>query len=109
MCAWRCFAVGIALSGLVSGCATLEGGPERLYSVADEVSRTRAQLEGAGDVAGLGARYYRALTDAERMFFRNEIVASRMYVIDVENTAYEAALTSERQKFAFASSVTGQG
>ncbi len=93
----------------LSGCATLEGDPERLYPVAEEASRARAQLDGTVDAAGLQARYYGASTDNERIYFRNEIVASRMYLIDVEYSAYEAALTSERQKFAFASSVAGQG
>lgn len=93
----------------VGACASVDGGPQRLYSVSEEVSGTRSQLEGTETAKGLLKLYYDAQTDSARMFYRNEIIASRMYVIDVEYSAYEAALTSERQKFAFASSVTGQG
>jgi hypothetical protein len=109
-CAWGRCAVHIGtllvLAGWLSGCATTDGGPERLYPVSDEVARTRALLEGPD---GLEARYYAARTDTDRLYYRNEIIAGRMYLIDVEYSTYEAALTSERQKFQFAGSVVGQG
>jgi hypothetical protein len=99
----------ITLAGLLlSGCKTVEGGPDRLYSVPEEVAQARGLLDSGGPqgVQGLVARYYNVnpndpSTDAQRMYFRNEIIARRMYIIDVEYSDYEASLTSERQKFGF--------
>src|SRR4051812_26505615 len=89
----------VTLVALVCGCKTVEGGPDRLYPVADEVAQARGLLEG---IDGLVARYYSVdslspAADAQRMYFRNEIIARRMYIIDVEYSEYETALTSERQ------------
>lgn len=89
---------------LLSGCKTVEGGPDRLYSVSEEVAQARGLLDdaGSGNVSGLVARYYSPSTDeAQRMFLRNEIISRRMYIIDVEYSEYEESLTSERQKFGF--------
>lgn len=107
----NCAVIGVlfALGAVVAGCATTQGGPERLYPVADEAARARAVLDGPDGISGLTPQYYAAASDLERMYYRNEIVARRMYVIDVEYTAYEAALTSERQEFGFASAIAGQG
>lgn len=91
------------VTGWLVGCSTTEGGPDRLYSVDEEVVQARSMLP------GLQTQYDGALSDPDRMFWRNEYIARRMYVTDVEYSAYEAALTSERQKFQFASSVAGQG
>jgi hypothetical protein len=92
------------LAGLfLSGCKTVEGGPDRLYTVPEEVAQARTLLDVAvpGSIPGLVERYYQAPDDAQRMFLRNEIIARRMYIIDVEYSEYEASLTSERQKFGF--------
>jgi hypothetical protein len=97
--------VACALAGLfLSGCKTIEGGPDRLYSIPEEVAQARGLLDVAAPtgVPGLIERYYTVGTDdAQRMFLRNEIIARRMYIIDVEYSEYEASLTSERQKFGF--------
>lgn len=106
MSAWRWLGVvtaSLVIGAALSGCATVAGGPDRLYSVSDEVSQAQAVLP---DIL---KEYNNALTDLDRMHYRNEYIARRMYIIDVEYSAYEAALTSERQKFQFASSVTGEG
>jgi hypothetical protein len=100
--------LGLLLSGCIS---TLDGGPVRLYSVSDEVSQARALLEG---VDGYVAQYdavkgVSAAADAERMYFRNEIIARRMYIIDVQYSDYEAALTRDRQVVGFLTSTANQG
>jgi hypothetical protein len=100
--------VACALAGLfLSGCATVEGGPDRLYSVPEELALARGVLDSSpAGIQGLVDRYYGVdardpAADAQRMYFRNEIIARRMYIIDVEYSEYEASLTSERQKFGF--------
>jgi hypothetical protein len=98
-------AVGVAfLAGLLLvGCKTVQGGPDRLYSVPEEVGQARTLLDdtGPGGIPGLVERYYQAPDDTQRMYWRNEIIARRMYIIDVEYSEYEVSLTSERQKFGF--------
>ena len=100
----------LGLAGLLlSGCKTVEGGPDRLYSVPEEVAQARGLLDVAAPtgVPGLIERYYTVgIDDAQRMFLRNEIIARRMYIIDVEYSEYEESLTSERQKFGFLTTAT---
>jgi hypothetical protein len=97
--------VALILASLIlAGCKTIEGGPDRLYSVEEEKLQARVLLDVAvpGGVPGLIERYYTPGTDdAQRIFLRNEVIARRMYIIDVEYSEYEASLTSERQKFGF--------
>jgi hypothetical protein len=96
-------ALGLANLVLV-GCQTVKGGPDRLYSIDEE------KLDAREDVLPRAlAAYNSAHSDAERMFYRNEYIARRMYVIDVAYTEYETALTRERQEFGFATSVVAQG
>jgi hypothetical protein len=102
--------VSIGVLAVLAGCVTVEGGPDRLYSVADEKAQARGLLEGSNEIPGLTRRYYAVdVTESDRRFYRNEIIARRMYIVDIEYSTYEAALTSERQKFGFATSVVGQG
>jgi hypothetical protein len=97
---WRAVA-GIALAGLLlSGCKTLEGGPDRIYSVAEEVAAARAMIE------TLTAQYYGGGANEN---VRNEIISRRMYIIDVEYSQYEQALTRERQEVGFITSTAAQG
>lgn len=103
----------LMLAGIVlSGCKTVDGGPERLYSVPEERAMARGVLETSPEgIQGLVDRYYGVnpkdpTADAQRMYFRNEIITRRMYIIDVEYSEYEAALTSERQKYGFATVAT---
>ena len=96
----RSFA-GIALAALLLvGCKTVEGGPDRLYSIAEEVAAARATVE------ALTAQYYAGGAN-ENM--RNEIISRRMYIIDVEYSQYEQALTRERQEVGFITATTAQG
>jgi hypothetical protein len=66
--------------------------PEEVAAARDSIGR-------------LTARYYEAgISEGERMFLRNEIISRRMYIIDVEYSEYETALTTERQRFGFVTS-----
>lgn len=94
----------VCLGLLVGGCKTVEGGPDRLYSVEEEKQDARDDV-----LPRALAGYNAARSEAERIFFRNEYIARRMYVIDVEYTQYETALTRERQEYGFISSVAAQG
>jgi peptidoglycan hydrolase-like protein with peptidoglycan-binding domain len=94
-------AVGMGLSG----CQTVRGGPDRLYSIEEERSDAR---DGVLPRA-LAGYYAHDSSEGERMFFRNEYLARRMYIIDLEYTQYEGALTRERQQFGFGSAVVAQG
>jgi hypothetical protein len=111
MSAWRrcvvCARGGFLLIGLLglAGCVTTEGGPDRLYTPAVEVAQAQAKLpELESDYynppQGVDPKTYWG-SDAQK-WYRNEYIARRMYIIDVEYSAYEAALTSERQKYGFA-------
>jgi hypothetical protein len=98
------FAVLILASSVLGGCETVRGGPERLYTVAEE----RADARDTTLPEYLNG-YKLARNDVERVFYRNEYIARRMYIIDVEYTDYETALTKERQEFGFASAMVSQG
>jgi hypothetical protein len=97
-------AAALSLMALGLGaCATTGGGPDRLYTVDQEVAMAQAELP------GLVQSYNDATPGSDRQkFWRNEYIARRMYIIDVEYSAYEGALTSERQRFTFGSSVVSQ-
>jgi hypothetical protein len=91
----------IAIALLTSGCmATIEGGPARLYTVDQEV------VIAQGLVERLTAQYYDNGPATEAL--RNEIIARRMYIIDVQYSEYEASLTRDRQLFGFGTSTAGQ-
>jgi hypothetical protein len=110
-CQWARFAVPMALGAILCGCVTIQGGPDRLYPIESEVAQARGLLEG---VDGLVAEYYAIKSndpnaDNQRKFYRNEIITRRMYIIDVEYSEYEAALTSERQKFGFLTTTAATG
>jgi hypothetical protein len=91
--------VGVVLTGLVlSGCTTIEGGPPRLFSVAEEAGVARGRLIVAED------SYYSS-GFAKTKVVRNEIIAARMREIDSYYYAYEASLIRERQEVGFVSSI----
>lgn len=84
-------AVFLTLGGLVSGCASFEGGPPRLYAVADETAIIRNQL------AEFNLAEFSRLNEASRRQQRNDWIGARMYAVDLNYTAYESNLTRERQ------------
>ncbi len=89
---------------LTAGCQTFTGAPERLYSVSEEAAEARDI-----DLPAIQASYNAAGSDVVRMGYRNEYIARRMYIIDVEYTDFETALTRERQEFGFGSALAAQG
>jgi hypothetical protein len=92
------FPLGLALSG----CLPSTGTPERLYPVAlemDGVRTTQAQL-----VAAYQSAVFSNPALAKRI--RNEIIADRMYAIDVYYVQYENALTRESQEVGFGTLAT---
>ena len=99
-----CCVVGIAAA--VAGCNPSLHNPERLYPVPLEMGSLRDSNNTLIDQyhAALAAR---SLDQARAI--RNEIIAQRMYAIDVQYSEYEAQLTNERQYVGFLSSVTTQG
>jgi hypothetical protein len=111
MSAWRRCVGGVGgfllLMGLAN-CAITEGGPARLYTVADEVDQAKLMLPDL-------LNQYNSLTlstdlrsEGLRVYYRNEYIARRMYIIDVEYSAYEAHLTSGRQIFGFGADTVSQ-
>lgn len=91
--------VGFVLAGLVlSGCSTIEGGPPRLFTVAEEAGVARGRLIVAED------SYYSS-GFAKTKAVRNEIIAARMREIDSYYYVYEASLIRERQEVGFVSSI----
>jgi hypothetical protein len=94
----------LAIAGLfLSGCETFRGRPARLYTIAEEVTNARDSLP------TIAANYDLARNDNDRMFYRNEYIARRMYIIDAEFTEFEAALTKEREEFGFTTALVTQG
>jgi hypothetical protein len=99
---WKLLVLGLAL--LETSCQTFTGEPTRLYTVAEEAAMARDV-----DLPSIAANYNAATSDASRMHFRNEYIARRMYIVDLEYTEFQTALTRERQEFGFASALTAQG
>jgi len=93
----------IASGVVLSGCVTARGGPERLFSISEEVAQARDVV-----LPIVVDKYNFAQTESDRMLARNEYIARRMYIIDVEYTEFETALTRERQEFGFITALTGQ-
>jgi hypothetical protein len=101
---WLAFGVLVTAGFLLAGCETFRGRPERLYTVAEEVAHARIDV-----LPAILESYKAALTDNDRMFYRNEYIARRMYIIDAEFTEFEAALTREREEFGFTTALVTQG
>lgn len=89
----------IALCAMTVSCTTsLQSGPQRLFTVAQETALIRQQV-GPPDF-----KFYSASSTADRVKYRNNYIAARMYAMDVAYTEYENALTTERQTVGFVGS-----
>jgi hypothetical protein len=89
---------------LVSGClASISSGPPRLYSIDEEMTGIRLSLKDFDLVR------FNASNDIGRRKYRDDWVTARMYAIDIQYTAYEAALTKERQGVGFGAAVATIG
>lgn len=96
--------VAFVLAGLLlSGCETFQGRPSRIYSVAEEVANARESLP------AIATSYDLATNDNDRIRYRNDYIARRMYIIDAEFTEFESALTKERGEFGFTTALVTQG
>jgi hypothetical protein len=92
-------ALAVAGSLLAAGCGappTITG-PNRLYSTDSEM----AGLLNFTDVTGDDWNKYLRAPPGARMGFRNEIMAARMYAIDVNYTKFEHELSIEGQSVEF--------
>jgi hypothetical protein len=111
----RCLASGAACSRLwgvvgaallAAGCTPSLNNPERLTPVTVEMTNLTASQ------AALVDEYYAALrrsTFERARIIRNEIIAQRMYAVDVQYSQYEASLTRESQQVGFAAVTTAEG
>jgi hypothetical protein len=94
-----CLLIGL----LVSGCfSSIEGGPPRLFSIAEESDIARVRLAKGEDA-------YYVSPAAQNKAVRNEIIAQRMRAIDSYYYAFEASLIRERQEVGFISSIISIG
>ncbi|MFS8146451.1 hypothetical protein [Rhizobium sp. BR 249] len=91
--------VVFACCAMVAACTpSLQSGPQRLFTAAEETSLIKQQV-GPPDF-----KFYSASTTGERIKYRNNYIAARMYAMDVAYTEYENALTTERQTVGFVGS-----
>ena len=95
------FAVALALSG----CIPSTHPPERLYPISYEMDLIRTSQ---GDLASQYSGAFLS-SPAQAKLIRNEIIAQRMYAIDVQYTLYENALTRETQEVGFGALSTAEG
>ncbi len=95
LCVKPIWAIVVAVA--LSGCLPSTGTPERLYPVIDEMNVVRLTQE------ELVRQYNQSVfsAPAQARLIRNEIIAQRMYAVDVQYTQYENALTREGQEVSF--------
>jgi hypothetical protein len=96
-------AASLVMALLTSGClASIDGGPPRLFTIAEESGLARDRL-----IVSEGNYYTNA--GSRNRIFRNDIIASRMRAIDSHYYAFEASLIRERQELGFLSSIVSIG
>jgi hypothetical protein len=97
---WTGAASFVVLALTVGGCnwSGSLGGPERIAPISDEIVDMKAY---ANVYAG-----YLTGTSAQQIVARNNVIAARMYVIDMEYTQYEGQLLREGQLVDFSTKVT---
>ena len=96
-------AILVALGSTAVGCASISGGPPRLYAIEEEIGLVRSSL------GEMNLIEYARMNEASRRQYRNAIISGRMYAIDIQYTAYESALTRERQNVGFGAAATTIG
>jgi len=90
MSAQRCVVVGIMLTTL-GGCVALSDGPERAFTVDDQVTFVRAN-QPSMSVPIPGGK-----NEAQDELARNNFITERMYLMDLEFNPYFARLTAQNQ------------
>ncbi|ABE41312.1 hypothetical protein [Rhodopseudomonas pseudopalustris] len=88
----------VVAASALTGCVFVTDGPKRLYPVDVEAEMVR-QAIGRLDLSRL----------ANSAADRNAFIAARMYAIDMQYTAYESALTRERQNVGFGAAAATLG
>ena len=101
-----CGLLAAALALAIAGCAASTKNPERLFAVTDEMDAIKSSQKDFIEQYS-EAIHANSLTRARAI--RNEIIAERMYAIDVQYSQYEAALTQETQEIGFATLTTAEG
>jgi len=94
----------ISISTLLCGCTATLQDPDRLYTVQQEADTARQQLP-------LLENQYDDLIsspDSQRLV-RNEIIATRMYIIDANYSQYEANFGRQNAQLGFAADSVSQG
>jgi len=86
-----------------SGCVSTADGPTRLYPVEVETQFIRENLK----LVSLDD--FSRSDETQRVKYRNDWIAARMYAIDIQYTTYEAALTKERQNVGFGAAAATLG
>jgi len=92
---WRVVCALLGVATFTTGCVSISDGPERLYPVSVETQAIRDSLPKIDFIQFVN------LNEPLRFKYRNDWIAARMYAIDIQYTAYEGALTKERQNVGF--------
>jgi hypothetical protein len=93
------FVAQVGLASAVAGCnAASLGGPDRISPIPDEIAEIKAF---ANSYAAFSAG-----SPAQQMLARNNLIAARMYGIDLEYTQYESQLMREGQIVDFSTKLT---
>ena len=89
----------------VSGCIPSTHPPERLYTIPYEMDLIRSAQD------NLASQYSATFlsSPSQAKLIRNEIIAQRMYAIDVQYTRYENSLTREGQEVGFGALTAAEG
>ena len=96
----------LAMSFSIAGCIPSLRQPDRLVPVSGEVELIRL---GQPELSSAYAQAFAGRSHDLARGYRNEIVAQRMYAIDLNYSEYEAALTRERQEIGFSTLTAAEG
>jgi hypothetical protein len=100
---WWVVCAFLSVATFTTGCVSISDGPERLYPVSVETQAIR------DNISKIDFIQFASLSEPLRVKYRNDWIAARMYAIDIQYTAYEAALTKERQNVGFGATVATLG
>jgi hypothetical protein len=100
---WRTVVVLTIWVALATGCVSISDGPPRLYTIPEETQLIRDNIQQINLVQ------FSNMDEPLRFKYRNDWIAARMYAIDIQYTAYESALTRERQNVGFGAAAATLG
>lgn len=100
---WRVVCAFLSVATFTTGCVSISDGPARLYTIPEETQLIRDNIQQINLVQ------FSSLDEASRKKIRNDWIGARMYAIDIQYTAYEAALTRERQGVGFGAAAATLG